>query len=402
MTQPVTLVTTREAREYRLLELPPELDEAITKGLDAPLTIHGRLVDDAALATQDATYAVRQMSQTNSLLLCGPAPREGNIELDMHHNATDILELVPMPARLDRLPELLADSEYAGEHADSLLRARKYTPREVRSVVQASAREFDAGLRENHVVLLDGYLRRVSPDFCYDQLRVVVNQLDVLACEPERVPSEPVLRALEHAGARKEVARTLLEWFGTMHDGHVALDTKRIAQFLGVALLRHTRRKPLCEFLEEWRALLGAISADAHVPLLEGYCLLHPPPASFATANVHSPDQEATAASLLASLSIEYVPHTAFSPIAAKRFQELFTLRQQWISEELRPFIAALAVGTVPEKRNAVLEKLLLTHARSMRARWSMVHGAVLIRGAQTAPNAQEECIVYQARVKYS
>lgn len=245
MTQPVALVTTRETREYRLLELPPELDEAITHGLDTPLTIHGRLVDDAALATQDTTYAVKQMSQTNSLLLCGPAQRNERLELDMHHNATDVLELVPIPARVDRLPEFLADSEYSGEIAESSLRARKYTPREVRSVVQASEREFDAGLNEHHVVQLDGYLRRISLDFCYDQLRVLVNQLDVLACEPQHTPLEPTIRALEHGGARKEVARAILKWFGTLNDDHVALDTRRIARLLGIGLLRHVKVRVL-------------------------------------------------------------------------------------------------------------------------------------------------------------
>lgn len=153
--------------------------------------------------------------------------------------------------------------------------------------------------------------------------------------------------------------------------------------------------------MDDWRGLLGAISADAHLPLLQGFFLLNPPPASFATANVHSPGQDTAVGTLLASLSIQYVPHTALSPIPTKRFQELFQMRQQWVSEELRPFITTLAVGTAPDKRDAVLEKLLLTHTRSMRARWSTVHGAVLIRGAQAATSGKEECLVYQARVKY-
>ncbi|WFD35094.1 Ctf8p and Ctf18p associating protein [Malassezia cuniculi] len=369
MAQPVALVTTREPRDYRLLELPPELDEAISSASDVSLAIHGRLTDDAALVTKDATYAVRQVSQTNSLLLCGPAERNGALELQIHKNATDILELVPMAARLDRIPELLQESEYAGERAESVLKTRKYTPREVRSVVQAST----------------------------------LNQLDILACEAASVPVAPVVDALVRSDSQRQVAEALLGWFGSVApDGHVSLDTKRIARLLGIGLLRRTKRKPLSEFMHEWRSLLGALAADAHVPLLEGFFLLHPPPASFATASVHANSPDASAGKLLASLSIEYVPHTALSPVPVKRFKELFSLRPQWVAEEIRPYIATLAVGNAPEKRGAALEKLLLTHARGIRSRWSTVHGAVLLRGEQDAERGSENCLVYQARVKYA
>lgn len=400
MTQPVTLATTPEPREFRLLELPPELDTAISKGIEAPFAIHGRLVDDAALSTEDATYAVRQVTQTNTMLLCSPAVQDDKLVLQMHRSAPEILELAPMAARLDRMPELLAESEYAGESAEGLLTARRYTPREVRSVVQASTREFEAGLREHHVVFLDGYLRRISPEFCFDQLRVLVNQLDILACEPHAVPYSPVVHALEKAGARKEVAQALLEWFGQPFDDVVALDADRIARALGIGKLRHNKKKPLIEFVNEWRELLGALAGNAHLPLLEGFFLLHPPPASFATASVHTARHDPAPGPLRASLTIEYIPHTALSAVPATRFRELFMLRPQWVAQELQPYISPLVAGNVPEKRAAALEKLLLTHARSIRARWSAVHGAVLLRGAEDAARNSEECLVYQARFK--
>lgn len=64
----VPLVTSPAQETYQLLELPPELEAHIEAG---PATLHflGRLSDEAVLVTQDATYAVRQVLQSNSRLL---------------------------------------------------------------------------------------------------------------------------------------------------------------------------------------------------------------------------------------------------------------------------------------------------------------------------------------------
>ena len=412
-------------RELRLLEVPPELEARFARADAPPLILNGRLVDDATLSTEERTYAVRVVSQSNSLLLCTPGDDEqGNCNLRLHTNASELMELVPTPARVERLGALLGGgAEYAGEHAEGDARVQRlYTPREVRSVVQASERELAEALRALHVVELDGHLRRVEPAFLYAQLRVLLNQLDILACDADKVPCAPVCAALEAAGpTRKEVAHAIVtDWFATTPaptEGHVALATQDIARFMGIQLLNETRRMPLLAFMEQWRSMLGeAAHSEAKLPLLQGYYLLHPAPASFATSSVHASVAEPEAGTLCAALSIQAFPHTGLSPVPATRFQELFTVRSQWVLEELVPFLAPLTPPAEPGKKSSPLDALLMKHARSFRGRWSRVHRAVLLEGAGPeaaaggagagAPGKRtrqpDDCLLYQARVKYT
>ena len=72
--QPVKLVSSAwdQVQSYKLLEIPPDLEAYFLPGSDtSSLTLNGRLTDDATLSTSDRTYALRQVSQSNSLLLCG-------------------------------------------------------------------------------------------------------------------------------------------------------------------------------------------------------------------------------------------------------------------------------------------------------------------------------------------
>lgn len=163
---------------------------------------------------------------------------------------------------------------------------------------------------------------------------------------------------------------------------------------------------PLLHFVAEWKTALGPLADEAHLALLHGFYLLDPPPASFATTNTHSalaadPQPQA----LAAAVTIQYFPHTSLPLAPAQRFQDLFLLRTQWVREELTPFLQDLT-ATPGTKKGSSLEGLLVKHARASRARWSRAHAAVLLRGEiaeHGAPRATgtEECVLYQARVKY-
>lgn len=125
---------------------------------------------------------------------------------------------------------------------------------------------------------------------------------------------------------------------------------------------------------------------------------MNPPPASFATIAVHSPAPAADTApaALAAGLAVQYFPHAQLPVAPAQRLQELFQLRPQWVREELVPFIAPIASGKL-----ASVDNLLLKHVRSIRARWSRSHRAVLLHGSLDAARGADECQLCQARVKY-
>ena len=154
------------------------------------LQFNGRLADEAVLVTHDATYAVRQVSQSNSLLLCSVDERDnGSHALVLRQNVQDTLELVRTSANLERIMSLLNEDMYTGgeEHVYDRTK-RHYTRNELMSVVQASEAEFTQGLRSYHVLELGGYLRRVAPDLVVDLLHSLLAHLDIFACAPDRVP----------------------------------------------------------------------------------------------------------------------------------------------------------------------------------------------------------------------
>lgn len=159
--------------------------------------------------------------------------------------------------------------------------------------------------------------------------------------------------------------------------------------------------------MRAWQDALGALRDEAQLPLLrvrtrtahtQGFYLLYPPPASFANVRAHAPRPADPGAAALASIvHIQAMAHTALPLSPAHRFQELFQMREQWLREELAPFVEPLAAGT------ATLDSLLLKHGRSVRARWTPTHASVLLHGAfNGVPGASDECTVVMAKVKYS
>lgn len=120
--------------------------------------------------------------------------------------------------------------------------------------------------------------------------------------------------------------------------------------------------------------------------------------------NVSAPQSgDPDAARLAAGLTVQHFPHSSLAATPSQRFQELFTLRPQWVLEELQPFIAGLAT----DGKKAAYDALLLKHGRSVRAKWTKVHREVLLDGVLDGGSASkrrtpDDCILYQARVKYS
>lgn len=84
--------------------------------LHVSLCIKGRQNDEAVLCTTEHTFQLRQITQSNSLLMCGISGEEhGTRALTVHSNIAEILELVPIVPRMGRIVSLLEPSSYAGE-----------------------------------------------------------------------------------------------------------------------------------------------------------------------------------------------------------------------------------------------------------------------------------------------
>lgn len=132
------------------------------------LTINGRHGDEAVICSRGKTYALRQITQSNTILLCslpsvdsgrsGETQKKGREGVVVRSNVSDLLEMVPIMPRLQRIGTLLYESRFEGDEEEGEKRrqsVRMYTPAEVRSIVQTSTLELQAGLNSYHVVLLN-------------------------------------------------------------------------------------------------------------------------------------------------------------------------------------------------------------------------------------------------------
>ena len=152
------------------------------------LCIKGRHSDEAVLCTENQTFTMREMTQSNSILLCAMSMQSDGIapacQAQVRSNVAEIWELTPIVARTGRIPQLLKESLYSGEEDDkrtsqgvSLMRVctgvetasngcltlyeqKRYTPQQLASIVQASAKELQDGIHDSHVILLDGECAR--------------------------------------------------------------------------------------------------------------------------------------------------------------------------------------------------------------------------------------------------
>ncbi|CAO1639238.1 unnamed protein product [Sympodiomycopsis kandeliae] len=422
--------------EYRLLELPDEIAKLIEgaqqrrnsakrkrteegdgstqdggQGSESDcLVINGNENDEAVLSTDDATYALRQVNQSNSLLLCS---LDQDSRLDMKVNISSTLELTRIVPRLDRLGTLLRESSYTGQEDESRKQdVKRYTAEEVSSIIQASRVELLQGFKERCVLELDGYMRMISSESIETLLRSLLLILDSNSYLYTQVPIKEVVQELKQDSnndVREEILHALLtNWFGQQHkeEDVVQLDMQSIARFLGEQLLKKNALQPMAldKFMKMWSQALpqfqhdqGDDSDDDEEDLPELRF-----PNSNSSTKVNKQDTSPSTLRLnlellsgqyitlplppLPSSQLQYYPKSMLSTEPASRFQELFLIKSSWYLTELEPFIEDLSVDS---KRR---EALLLRYARAKK---------VIVPADKKKGEKQREVTLYSARVKY-
>ncbi|KAJ9474311.1 Sister chromatid cohesion protein DCC1 [Pseudozyma hubeiensis] len=428
--------------QYHLLEVPNELlhlfdptankkdvretasEPAAKKRKLVPtrLTIKGRYDDQAVLVTDTQTLALRAVSQSNSLLLCSidaaPPPTPGKDgdgssakpALYLRSNITDTLELAPVVPRLDRLTGLLKASQYEGEDEEQRRSAggarpvRKYTLKQLKSIVQASPVELEKGLIHHHIIEMDGYMRHISPAWIVSTLQVLISHLDLHALIPDKVPLQETVDALHsvHGLRQKVVTALLTQFFGTLSStdsDSVTLDTKAIVHFLGVQALKSTARIgiPLSDFVRTWHE--SCLSPDfrdlAQLDLLSGYYILTPSPSPSVSLYPNP-----------ASIKIQFFSYHELPADPAARFQDLFLTRPSWLAVDLLPFIDDLALND--KKKDGLLLKFTRASKTKVldwelsddeKRRWNKDKKVTGPDGK--ARNVWRDVVMYSARVKY-
>jgi len=99
---------------YSLVELPPTISSLISgiNGDSSGLVIKGQPSDDAVLCTPSATYNIRSVQNSNSLLLCRPSKgKKVDIQTTLHQT----LELDLTVPKLERITDILKGQEWSPE-----------------------------------------------------------------------------------------------------------------------------------------------------------------------------------------------------------------------------------------------------------------------------------------------
>ncbi|KAF8587983.1 hypothetical protein K439DRAFT_1336458 [Ramaria rubella] len=388
---------------YKLLELPPDLCKIIEGRLETRFTIRGRTTDDAVLCTAEKTYALRAVTLSNTIVIAtAPEDEKSDSGMDLdaggdtdaasgargpelivRDEVSQILELVPSVPKLQRLEMLLKGCEYDEGHErdddvedDGNMSAEedkekdtrnmdgdeerprkraRFTKDSIRGEVQASDAELSQGLRDFHILEIDGYLRPLTPTYLTHILETLLNALisQHLPLPPHAVPTNTLSHHLdiEHEIPRR-VTEQVLPWFGDVTaSGEWKMHQKRVVTQVGLGrLMAHGKDDSvkISNFVDGWRAAVGdSFASSVELDLLEGNYLLTPAPVPTPTPTPSVPTH------------LSYFPASALPATPTLLFADLFLMRPRWREQDIAPFLRTVAVDSKER------DKLLMKYARS-------------------------------------
>lgn len=198
--------------------------------MSSRLTIRGREDDDAVLCTVNRTYNIRAVVVSNSFyVLTPPSPGESG-DAVVRGNVKQILELNPSTARLHKLRGLLRDCEYDGDVDRvwlisvslklELNKNQDYVPgllTDVKHELQASDAEFEAGLKERHILVLKNELRPMTMDYLNTVLELLLNALVSASASLDSASASDIAETLQcDHEIPQDVVLQVMSWFGNL------------------------------------------------------------------------------------------------------------------------------------------------------------------------------------------
>ncbi|KAJ9098966.1 hypothetical protein QFC19_006190 [Naganishia cerealis] len=459
---PTVAPETGSADEFKLLEISAELAKAIEQadkdGEEAvTLTMKGTPSDDAVICTSSQTFSLRTITVSNSMLFLRPSTTDTNSpdeetqqNLLIQDTCHEILELTPTVPRLDRIEKVLKETSWSGmkgfngargikrahddegeESGQAQVRAlpgslcqqtylpntslshpcyipfsniqkqiKRYTRAQLQSLIQASDRELDAGLKQRNVIEIDGTFpplpdpqlrpsilittpsREFSPGHLIHLptrhllplISTLLSLLTIHSINPHTLPSS--LRRSETLDDRyadgagisadlskdfavdQDVSRGVMGVFGDLvgpeetYDKVIwKADLPRLVKEIGKGLLSlESALDPptMDDFVARWKEQVGPDYEHLlDLQLLEGeYLIKHP----------HSASMQRTP--LVVPFSVSSLPNDP-----AQRFTDLFLTRSQWRPEDMQPFLK----GLTPEGDRKAMDKLVVKYVRVVK-----------------------------------
>ncbi|KIM75108.1 hypothetical protein PILCRDRAFT_688558 [Piloderma croceum F 1598] len=362
--------SSKDVASFKLLELPPDLCALIESAVPPTLTIKGHPSEEAVLCTSNKTYAIRSVVLSNTVLVVTRSPGGNEEDTDtivIRDQVKEVLELVPSVPRLHKLGVLLrgmgydegqdeegmdVDDDILDGDDDRPPKRRKLTYPDAQREIQASEAELSTALKSQHILILNGALRPITPSYLTTVLELVLTTLISHGLpHTSAVPVKDVVDALaEEYEVKKEVGRQVLEWFGEIVGGvgdrekeRWEMDVEGVVREVGLGILRNHKDDPIAEdeFLTQWKKAVGdTFESAVSLPLLSGNYL-----------STSFPDTHPK--------TLTYFPSSSLPLDPPSRFSDLFLTRPKWLAADIAPFLADCAV----DKKER--DKLLLKYARA-------------------------------------
>ncbi|KAJ7507903.1 sister chromatid cohesion protein Dcc1 [Mycena galericulata] len=341
---------TDDAGAFKLLELPPELCKLVEATLESSsplrLSIKGQSGEDAVLCTDDATYIIRSVVLSNSILVITPSESDAETVV-IRDQVNEILELTPTVPKLHKLITLLRGREYddVADSEEQPPEAGGLTYAAARAAIQASDAELARGLRAHRILDVHGGLRPIAPAFLSSILESVLNLLVSQGMSPRAAPAEELAATLaDESEISRAVSGQVMAWFGEVsRDGKWAMDVEAVVREIGLGILRQHKDDPISKgtLLEKWKLAVGdTFESSVSLPLLLGNYLVSP-------ASTDGDDM------------LTYFPCSALPVDPPSRFIDLFLTRPRWKATDIEPFLSDIAVNTKDR------DKLLLKYTRA-------------------------------------
>ncbi|POM58617.1 Sister chromatid cohesion protein DCC1 [Phytophthora palmivora] len=365
------VVTTADFSEdkYKLLQLNPEIEHAITSG--SKVFIVGAPDARAVLCTEDKSYYIKKEDTSNLRLLTTHTNWSG-LETDKRIQVSGAARfhylLEHKVPDATKLRALLLEAPYEKPKRDAQVKRAKlhklYSTTDLVTALQVSEREVLAMLDEVHAFEEAGAWRLLGPEY---QSQIFTDMLDIIVQHDWKAlaePGVPVKQFVKELDEPLVAIRQCCKLYGSLKavngEDHCTLDAVKVATFRAKSLFdeqaaeaqfqaqqQHVALNPadsgweLDQFMEKWK-LRVPDSVTVNLEMLNGLVLVKPQKAGKPT-------------------QIVYFPEELLSPEPKKRFEQLFNMQEKWTIKQLEPYIKSLVTPSTTQA------SLLLKHTRSSR-----------------------------------
>lgn len=324
--------STSYTEEYILLQVKDEF-------LEKPLCIKPSSSNATVLCTDIATYSLKDVQQSNSLIFFSPV--EPGADLMLQGESASWLEstLIPKPRiNLSQVPVYDGSGSPSGMSSGALF-----------SSTPASNAEIRSSLRNNLCLELDyGYVK-LQNAYVLKLLKLLINTILAEGLELSRLSQESILPLIEAEEERTDVLFFLFTRFsresGTNStDNHAsrAIDTHELIKYTGISVLQEFATQQsisITKFLTLW-SQATPIQLQSHckeLTVLAGH-YIHPVPSQ-----------------------IQHFETSRLSLDPKQRIKELLEVKDRWKDSEIATYLEEIA----PDAK--AIQSILLKHTSKVK-----------------------------------